>query len=90
MMILDILMQANGGGRSRRNGKAKCELLWATKERGKGTHVGFDLTAWDSWPLPSPGNSWVDKTTVDHHRDFSYFDQWPNVNGFMAKDSSVV
>jgi len=52
MILLDILMQANGGGRRQRNGKAKCELSWATKERGKGTHVGFDLTAWDLRPLP--------------------------------------
>jgi len=52
MILLDILTQVNGGGRSRRNGRAKCELSRATKERGKGSHMGFDLTAWDSRPLP--------------------------------------
>jgi len=45
-LIIGGNVLANGGGRSQRNGKVKCELSWATKEREKGPMWGLNLQPW--------------------------------------------
>ena len=55
MILLDVPTQVNGGRRRQRNGKTKCELSWATKERGKETHMGLILQPGTQGHCPDQG-----------------------------------